>query len=413
MPQQINSNHSQHKERDILVARQPIFGLHKNVFAYELLFGKGFHNYVSRVDAEYSNIKVISDSLVIGLNKLTGGKRAFIKFSHKLLLGKVPWLFPMDLLAVEILEQTEPVEKIIAVCEKMKTAGYLLVLDDFTFDEKYRLLIQLVDIYKVDFLARSPEYRRSIFAQVDSQKIKFLAKKIETQAQFEEAKDLGYTYFQGFFFQKPYVLSSREMPGFKLNYLEILRKISNPQLPFDDIEKILKRDVSLTYKLLRFINSASYGFRVTIRSIRHALTLLGKREVKKWLTIIALSGIGTDKPRELMDSILVRSRFCELIGLELKLKQQTADLFLMGMFSMAAAFLDRPMEEILEDLPLDETIKSALLGEEGLFKDALNLVIAYERADWSNAARLSKYFKITEGKLVDLYVESLLWAQAF
>jgi EAL and modified HD-GYP domain-containing signal transduction protein len=407
-----NSN-SDADGHDIFVARQPIFDVHRHVFAYELLFRKGFQNYASKFDLEYATVKVISNSLIMGLHRLTGGKKTFIKFNRQLLLADIPRLFPTDLLAVEIQDQVDPEKNIITVCEKMRKAGYLMVLDDFTFDEIYRPLLHIVDILKVDFLVRDRSYRSSIIERVNAPKVKFLAEKIETQEQFEEARKLGYHYFQGFFFHKPDVLSSREMPGYKLNYLQILKKVCDPDLPFDDIEAILKHDISLTYKLLRFINSASYGFRVTVRSIKHALVLLGKREVKKWLTLIALSGIGSNKPPELMNNTLIRARFCELIGQELELKDQTPEFFLVGMFSMADAFLDRPMDEVLEGLPLDETLKDALLGKPGLFKNILDLVLAYERADWASAGRLADRLNLTESKLVGHYVEAVQWVRAF
>lgn len=403
----------EHEGQDIFVARQPIFDIHRNVYGYELLFRKGFHNFASKVDTEYATVKVISNSLIIGLNRLTGGKRAFINFNRQLLVSKVPHLFPHDLLGVEILERVEPDDRILGVCEKMKEEGYLVVLDDFVFAEKYRPLIELADIIKIDFQASTPELRSTLFQEVAARHIKFLAEKIETQTDFEEASNLGYCYFQGFFFQKPDVVRTREMPGYKFNYLQILKKLCDPDLPLDEIEKILKHDVSLTYKLLRFINSAAYGFRVTIRSIRHALVLLGKREIKKWLTLIALSGIGREKPLELLHNTLVRARFCELIGQELNLKEQTADLFLVGMFSMADAFLDRAMGEILDELPLDISIKNALLGGHGILRDVLDLILAYEKADWLNAAQLSDQFNLKEGKLVSHYIESVQWVKEF
>ncbi len=399
--------------KEIFVARQPIFDARRNVFAYELLFRKGFQNYASYADAEYATLKVISNSLIIGLNRLTGGKRAFINFNRQLLVGKVPQMFPTALLGIEILEQVEPDEKVIGACKKLKMDGYLLVLDDFVFTEKYRELVQMADIVKIDFQVSSPGYRRSILKEPECRQVKFLAEKIETQAQFEEAVKLGYSYFQGFFFQKPDIVSTRDMPGYKLNYLQILKKLCDPELPIDEIERVLKHDVSLTYKLLRFINSAAYGFMVTIRSIRHALVLLGKREVKKWLTLIALSGVGADKPKELLHNTLVRARFCELIGQDLYFKEGKADFFLVGMFSMADAFLGRPMREILAELPLDSTIKSALIGEPGIFKDVLDLVLAYERADWQEVGSLSGRLKLGEGKLAAHYIEAVQWVRAF
>ncbi len=409
----MSNNNKQQEGSDIFVARQPVFDAGKNVFAYELLFRKGFQNYASKFDTEYATIKVISNSLVMGLEHLTAGKKALIKFNRQLLLGNIPRLFPVDRIGVEIQEGVLPEKAVIDTLTKLKAAGYLLLMDDVTFDEKLRPLLQFIDIIKVDFLARDFDYRRSIIKKVNAAQIKFLAEKIETKAHFDEALKLEYHYFQGFFFQKPDVLSSREMPGYKFNYLQILKKTCDPDMPLEEIETILKHDVSLTYKLLRFINSASYSFKVTVRSIRHALVLLGKREVKKWLTLIALSGIGRGKPMELMNSTLIRARFCELIGQELELKEDTADFFLVGMFSMADAFLDRSMEDILADLPLDTDIKAALMRQKGIFRDVLDLVLTYERADWVEAARLAENLNLGEGKIVSHYIEAVHWVRAF
>lgn len=355
---------------NIFVARQPIFDPHHNVFAYELLFRSGIQEYAPMVDDEYATLKLISNSLVIGLNRLTSGKRAFINFNRQLLLSRIPRLFPRELVAIEILERVFPDERVIAMCEKMKEDGYLMVLDDFVFEEQFRPLVELADIIKIDFQAASPTERREIFEKARaslSPHLLFLAEKIETREQYEEALTLGYTYFQGFFFQRPDIVTTREIPGSKLHYLQILNKICEPDFPIDEIENILKHDISLTYKLLRFINSASYGFKVTVRSVRHALALLGKREVKKWLSIIALSGIAEDKPLELMHSLITRARFCEAIAQSLEIREHPTDYFFMGMFSMADACLDRPMDLILSELPLEPIVKDALLGKKIIF----------------------------------------------
>ncbi|UCH97418.1 MAG: HDOD domain-containing protein, partial [Candidatus Aminicenantes bacterium] len=305
----------------------------------------------------------------------------------------------------------------IRVCERIKQAGYLMVMDDFVFNEPFRQLLRFADIIKVDFLANSPEKRRSLAREAASQKLPLLAKKIETQTDYNEALELGFSYFQGFFFQKPDLVSRQEMPGYKLNYLHILRKIYSPVIELDDIEEIIKRDVSLTYKLLRFINSASFGFRVTVRSVRHALTLLGKREIKKWLTIIVMSGIGKEKPPELMNAAIVRARFCELIASRFTLHQETADtaeaadFFLMGMFSMIEAFLDRPMAEILEELPLVENVKLALLGKNDRFCPVLELVKAFEKAQWETVSQYTVQLNLDEEKLSRIYLESAEWAK--
>jgi EAL and modified HD-GYP domain-containing signal transduction protein len=314
-------------------------------------------------------------------------------------------------LGVEIFEKVEPEERLLRTLERIKKAGYLMVMDDFVFSEPFHQLLQFADMIKVDFLVNSPGKIRLIAQKAASQELTLLAEKIETLEGYNEALELGFRYFQGFFFQKPELVSRQDMPGYKLNYLYILQKIHEPVLELDAVEGIIKRDVSLTYKLLRFINSASFGFRVSVRSVRHALNLLGKREIKKWLTIIVMSGIGQQKPPELVNVAVIRARFCELIAAKFKLRQKPAEAFLTGIFSMMDAFMDRPLEEILEELPLEEGVKAALLGKDDRSGNALALVKAFEKARWEEVTRYSTQLNLEEEKLAPLYLEAVEWTK--
>jgi len=395
----------------VFIARQPIFDRDKKVFAYELLYRSDLENRAIITNDEYATLKVIANGLLIGLQRLTEGKRAFINFDKRLLMAQIPLLFPKNALGVEILETVEPEEYVIKMCTRIKHSGYLMILDNFIFRENYRPFIQLADIIKVDFLATTKEDRRDILKNVDAANVFFLASKVETKEDFEEAYNIGYSFFQGYFFQEPSLISRQEMPGYKANYLNVLRKIYDPLFEVNEIEEIVKRDVSLTYKLLRFINSAAHGFKVSIRSIHHALILLGKRELKRWLTIIIMSGIGRDKPLELMITAIIRARFCELIAIEFHLKSQPADLFLMGMLSLMDTFLDRPLKEILDELPLEENIKAVLLGGSDETRDVLEMVKAFEKAQWDVFTRFAVQLNLNEEKLAVLYLDAVEWSK--
>ncbi len=393
------------------IARLPIFDRKKKVYAYELLYRSDQVNRANVINDEYATLKVIANGLLIGLQRLTTGKPAFIHFNQLLLMGHIPLLFPTELLGVEIFEKVEPDERFIRALDRIKKAGYLMVMDDFVFDEPYRQFLQFADMIKVDFLVNSPEKIHLIAREAASQKLILLAEKIETREEYDKALELGFHYFQGFFFQKPDLVSRQDMPGYKLNYLHILKKIHDPVIELDAVEEIIKRDVSLTYKLLRFINSASFGFRVTVRSVRHALNLLGKREIKKWLTIIVMSGIGQQKPPELVNAAVIRARLCELIAANFKLRQKPAEAFLTGIFSMMDAFMDRPLEEILEELPLEDNVKTALLGKVDPCGNPLEVVKAIEKAQWEEITRYSTQLKLEEEKLARLYMEAVEWSK--
>ena len=208
---------------NIFVARQPIFDRFKKLFGYELLFRNGSKNYYEHVDGDEASNTVIANSfLTMGMQTVTGGKRAFINFTTNLLKNKVATSLPKDMIAVEILEDVEPDEEIILACRNLKELGYLIVLDDFVYHPRFQPLIELADIIKVDFLSTSYEERISILQQIGSTRIKFLAEKVETLEQYEEAFQLGFSYFQGYYFSQPIILSAKEIQNSKLNYMRLL-----------------------------------------------------------------------------------------------------------------------------------------------------------------------------------------------
>lgn len=397
---------------NVFVARQPIFDEQQKVYAYELLFRSGWDNFYDQSDGDYASSSVLSHSfLLIGLDSLTRGKRAFINFTRNLLLNEVATIFPKELMAIEILENIEPDDEIIAACKKLKQFGYLLVLDDFVFKVNYKPLVELADIIKVDFLNTKFEERLTIIQRVGSSKIKFLAEKLESRETFEQALELGFSYFQGYFFCKPDVISSHDVPAYKLNYLRLLSEINRPEVNYDKLEKIFKRDLTLSYKLLNYINSAHFGFWNKIRSIKHALALLGLVESKKWLSLIALSCIGKDKPDELVVSSIVRAYFCELIAPKIGLKDRASELFLMGLFSMLDSFLDQPMAEVLDRLPISIEIKNALLGKKSHFRDVLDLILSYEKGHWKQFSEYAAKLKVEEPDIPEFFLKAIEWAQ--
>jgi c-di-GMP-related signal transduction protein len=393
------------------VARQPIFDKLQRVYAYELLFRKGTSNAYSATDGDQATSSVISDSfLLFGVDALTSGKKAFINFTQNLLMDDTATILPKDLLVVEILETVAPDKGVIAACRKLKLMGYTLALDDFVFEDRFLPLLELADIIKVDFRLSSPDERTGIVKRCSGYPIKFLAEKVEKPEEFEEAINAGYTYFQGYFFSKPVILSSRDIPSSKISFMSILHEVNLPEIDFNKIETIIKRDLSISFKLLKFINSAFFSFSREIHSIKQALLLLGSNEIRKWVSLIILKGMGQDKPEELVVISIIRARLCELIGKSLGMKDNTSDLFFMGLFSMIDTFMNRPMEEVLSALPLADEIKSALLGREGPFNDIYQLVLVYEKVDWEQVTLHCDKIGLDQFIMADHYIKSIEWA---
>jgi EAL and modified HD-GYP domain-containing signal transduction protein len=322
-------------------------------------------------------------------------------------LGDVATLFPRELIGVEILETVTADPEVLEPCRHLKKAGYLIALDDFVPSESTLPLLRWADIVKIDVIETEREISRSIIREFGSPHRKFLAEKVEDHETYRHALELGFSLFQGYFFCKPEMVTGRDIPGYKLAYLKLLEKLNRPELDYKDLERIIKHDMSLSYKLLRLMNSAFFGFHNEIRSIKHALALLGMQKAKKWLTVIALSGIGKNKCAELVLQSLIRANLCELIAPKITLDERAPELFLMGLFSMVDAMLDQSTSYFLDRMPICDEIKLALLREGGPFQSVYDIVLAYEKADWQSVSRLAGQLQFPQKDFPQLYVRSL------
>ncbi len=393
------------------VARQPIFNRQQQVVAYELLFRSGLENFYNEKNGDLATARVITNSfMLVGIETLTAGKRAFINFTANMLLNEIPTLFPPYLIGVEILENVVPNEEILYACEKLKNSRYLLILDDFIVSQKNNPLVELADIIKVDFRTTSKKDRSALAERFAGNRIQLLAEKVETLDEFREALELGYSYFQGFFFCRPDIISRTDIPSHRLTYFRMLQELHREEPNFEELTRIVVADISLSYKLLRLVNSAIFGFRNRITSIKQALVILGLQEIKKWIALLALKSLVEDRPEELMVISVIRARFGENIALAIGLQNRSSEFFLMGLFSMIDAFLGRPMEEIIGELPVSNDIKDALTGVENLLGVVYRLMTAYERADWNRVTQCSSRLGLDEENISEFFLKSVEWA---
>lgn len=400
---------------EILVTRQPIFDHKKDVIAYNLFFDQRLREQYTNITAaeeRQTTLKAADSFLLNGFKTLSGGKKVFVHFSPDMLISQLPLLFPQKLLGVEILDQPTTWYQMLKAVKKIKTSGYQVMLGDDALSRRDASMLKLADIIGCDFRSHHPQ-ECNILEEEEKSEIKLLAKGVETPTDFGAALEIGYQYFQGDFFSKADLIPVRNIPSYKITLLKLLKEINKPTVEFERIEELLKKDISITYKLLRFINSARFGLKTTVESIRHALNLMGEAEVRKWLSLIVLSGTGSDKPKELVTNTIVRAKFCESIAKEMDEEQDMAKYFLMGMFGSVDAFMDRPMDEIMGELPLDDLVKGALMGEENHFRDVLDVVMDYERGDWKNFSYSAKKLDLNEKIMVTLYLDAVEWATLF
>lgn len=398
---------------DFLVARQAVFDSELHVYGYELLFRSCRENSFDGSDAAAASAQVISHSFFsLGIENILGGKRAFVNFPRELLVNESALLLPPDRIVVEILESVEEDEQVKAACLKLKERGYTLALDDFP-QRRGDWLAGIVDILKIDFQQTSPSEQAGIAQLYSRGGVRLLAEKVETMEEFRRARDLGYHYFQGYFFARPLILMGREPAGFKLNYLRILEETHRPVLEFDRLERLLKRDVSLSYKLLRYINSPLFGFREPVESLREALLQLGEAEVRKWLSLVVMPRLAESMPPELVVTAVARARFCEQMARPAGLSGRAQELFLLGLFSLLDVMMDRPLRELLDQIHSAPDVRAALLdlsGPENKLAEIFALARALERAEWGSVAAIASRLGVSRERIASIYWEAVRWA---
>lgn len=392
------------------MARQTILAADERLYGYELLFRNGVEDFFGDTDLDTASRSTLNTSLLMGLDVLCDGRRAFINCTRDVLLKDYITLLPASQVVIEVLETVPPDELVRAACERMKKAGYLIALDDFSANDPREDLAPLADIIKVDLRATSSADAAVMVKKYARGGCQMLAEKVETREEFESAKKSGFTYFQGYFFRRPELLSAHEIPANRMNYMRMLKAVSEPELNIRLLENLVKGEAALCYRLLRYMNSAVFGFASEIHSVRHALSILGEREVRRWIRLVATLGAGQGKTTDLVLSALVRARFCELLSP--KIQHGNSDLFLMGMLSLMDAILEIPMPQVLDNVPIDQESKAVLLGKPSLLRPFYRLMLAQESGEWQAVTEISNELRLAEPDVANSHWQALLWAKA-
>lgn len=404
------------------VARQPIFDAKLEIYGYELLFRNSLDNFFPKdVDADAATSSLIVDQfLVNNIERVIEGKRAFINFPENLLKNEMALHLPKNEVVIEILENVFGSPETVQACANLKKMGYQLALDDFILTQDKLPLVQLANIIKIDLQLTSPKECQNLIEQYKPKGIEFLAEKVETQEEFDLAKRQGFSYFQGYFFCKPQMIVGQKLSESKTTKLQLIRTINQPNVDFKQITDVIKQDVALTFKLLRYINSAAFGFSKPIESLQQAVVYLGLGPIRKWVTLVALATLGDNKPSELVRATLLRSKFAETVAKATRFPEPD-QLFLTGMFSMADALMDRPLKDLLNEIPLAPEIKTVLLNprsasltpSEIKIASILLLVQEYEKGDWALVDRLCNKMQLDKELLPEMYDDAVAWAHEF
>ncbi len=351
---------------------------------------------------------MLDSSLLFGLNALCHNSRAFLNCTREILLRDMVTLLPPSQVVAEILENIEPEDRVVAACKRLKVAGYLIALDDFSPNDPRTPLCAFADFLKIDVQATRLEERASLVRRFSSAKCRMLAEKLETPQEFQQARNMGFEYFQGYFFCRPELVVGREVPANRLHHLRLLEMASRPEIDLRELETLFKQEPSICYRLLRYLNSPVFGLSLEIKSVRHAMAILGERELRRWIRLIVTVGAAEQGCSELVLMGITRARFCELLSSRIRASN---DLFLMGLLSIMDAILKIEMDTLLQQVPVDHEIKAALLGEKSALSSLHQLMLAQESGEWHKAAELTKQLALTDEEVGEAWWQALNWAQ--
>lgn len=403
---------------EVFVGRQPIFNRHEEIVAYELLYRNNYTNQFPNIDADTATIELVINSfLSIGIKELANGKPLYINFTKNLIMQDSLNFIEPEQIVIEILEDTPITMELIERLKQLKNAGNKLALDDFVFNEGvfvYDELFPQIDYIKIDFLHTKENERTAIenTIKVKFPHIKLLAEKVETREEFELAKQSGYSLFQGYFFEKPQILTATDIPANIFQYFQIISLLRDEEASIDRLADNIEREISLSYRLLKLINGSSRRPKTKVRSIKQAILLLGLTELRKWIYLLAMRESGMNRNndvfQELMYASLFRAKACEKIA-RLNYKKNFSEYFLVGLFSLIDSLLKRPMNVIVTQLPLSETILETISGEHTEMTQYLQFGTALSKLDWESLIPLSSQLNIPVEEFLPIYEEVKVW----
>lgn len=393
----------------IFVARQPIFRTDETVWGYELLFRSGEDNVAIIIDDTAATSSVIADGVTLALEGLPTEARILINFPEEMLLEDAGFALPKQNSVIEILENVRPSEEILAALQRLKKAGYTIAVDDFFGQPELKPFLDLADIIKIDVLAldSDPERVAETIQDIPVQRLRLLAEKVEDAETFRALKKLGFSLFQGFFFSKPEIIPGRKLTANEMTKLQLLSELSSPDFEPARLSEILQSDPSLSYRLFRFINSAGFGLLNKVTSLKRAIDIMGEIKAKQWLRTVIMADLNTTpKTVELSFMAVQRAKFMELLcTIEDREKDQDV-MFICGLFSLLDSMLGIEMQQILDKMPLHESIVDGLTSE-GEIKHFLTLATSYERGQWDETVNM------LDARGLDIQVVDRLYADAW
>jgi len=391
------------------VARQPILDRDLNTHAYELLFRDSLNNVFPSISSQQATSRLVAEQfLQQNIDQLLGGRACFINFPYSLLIEGLAECLPPDKVVIEILEDSSPDDALLEKVKQLHQLGYRLALDDFTLSPDWERFLPFIHIIKFDLRATSLFKIKVFIQRHQAFGLTYLAEKVEDKAEFERVKQLGFHLFQGFFFSRPEMVKQATMAPAQVVVMQLLNVVNEAEPDINKIEQLLGQDISLSLKLLRYVNHLK-GHANPISSFRQAAIYLGNTQLKRFVSLVAATSAGKGKSAELYQMSMVRARFCELLAHAHGPVLQTPQAFITGLFSLLDVLMEQPMDTLLGTIPLIEEIREALLERKGNLGFYLAFCEDYENANWERVTARTAHLGLSEDKVSHLYLAATTW----
>lgn len=397
---------------DQYIARQPILDIYQRLYAYELLYRGADHYSLDKVSGNRATTSLLSSAfLTQGIAQISDNKPCFINFTEELIVKRIPASFPSTKLVVEILENVQISDDVLASCRFLKKKGYQIALDDFVYDRKFEPLLELADIVKIDVRLTPLKTIHKTLNFLHPYRVKLLAEKVESKDEFHQANKLGFKYFQGYYFSRPEKIKVKEVNAAKINLINLLAEVSRKTTDINRLHRIISVDIAISYKLLRFLNSAYFYRLQKVKNVKHAIAYLGESELRRFILLVLVSELASEKPDELVRLAVIRAKFLELMVKGSSLEKKGSELFLVGLFSLLDVMLNVAMSDVMEKLPLEEEVKNALVSMQGPYASFLRIAIAYERNQIRHLMEQLKNVGIEPNIISNRYLEAIQYAK--
>ncbi|MEZ9231109.1 EAL and HDOD domain-containing protein [Vibrio amylolyticus] len=401
--------------KDIFVARQPILNAKRQTLGYELLFRDGENNaFPAHIESNRATYRLIVENfLAIGTNPSIDRSRCFINFPYLSLINGLPHVLPKEKVVVEVLETAKPDEQLLNAIKTLCEKGYVIALDDFVYQPEWRPFLPYVQIVKIDIMAMGLAKACIMVKELRARnsRLKFLAERVETKDEFTATRSAGFSLFQGYFFSKPELMKQRYISPEQVIAMELFNEVCKKDVNFDNVERIIAKDAKLSYKLLQFVNSMSDRITVPISSFRQALLYLGEDKLKSFVSLTVASFISRNKPQELSKLSLQRAQFCFLMSQNPMFLSYRDQAFLIGLFSMLDVLLDLSLNDLLEQLPLSDSVKGILLERSGPFGSLLLIEECFEKADWQGLQSFCHSLELNVEEVIHALSSAQKWSQ--